>query len=149
MQRNPMKAVAVVAGTRESLHVRDDAPEPRPEPGEALVRVLEAGVCGTDVEIHQGLYGAAPPGSPCLSLGHENLGVIESAPAESGLAAGDVVVSTVGAPALSRRACVSDQNDRPTGHSSRGTALARLCLSGTRRTPLPDRSAAALRPSAC
>jgi len=113
-----MKAVAVVAGTRESLHVRDDAPEPRLQPGEALVRVLEAGVCGTDVEIHQGLYGAAPPGSSFLILGHENLGVVESAPPDCGLAAGDVVVSTVrrGCPEACR-ACVSDQNDMClTGH---------------------------------
>ena len=68
-----MKAVAVVPGTKDSLHVRSDAPEPEPGKDEALVRVVEAGVCGTDVEIHQGLYGEAPPGSEFLILGHENL----------------------------------------------------------------------------
>jgi threonine dehydrogenase-like Zn-dependent dehydrogenase len=113
-----MKAVAVLPGKRESLHVRDDADEPRPAEGEVRVRVLEAGVCGTDVEIHQGLYGSAPPGSPFLILGHENLGVVEAAPAESGLTAGDLVVATVrrGCPEACR-ACVSDQNDMClTGH---------------------------------
>lgn len=107
-----MKAVAVVPGNRESLHVRDDAPDPQPKEGEALVRVVAAGVCATDVEIHEGLYGQAPPGSPFLILGHENLGVVESSPAASGLSSGDLVVSTVRRPCPEAcRACVSDQND--------------------------------------
>jgi threonine dehydrogenase-like Zn-dependent dehydrogenase len=94
------------------MHVRDDAPEPRAGEGEALVRVLEAGVCGTDVEIHEGLYGQAPPGSPFLILGHENFGVVEQAPAGAPVAAGDLVVSTVRRPCPERcRPCVSDQND--------------------------------------
>lgn len=112
-----MNAVAVVPGTRDSLHVRDDAPDPGPSDGDVLVRVL-AGICGTDLEIHHGLFGAAPEGSPFLILGHESLGVVEAAPAGSGLAKGDLVAATV------RRscpeacaACVSDQNDMClTGH---------------------------------
>jgi threonine dehydrogenase-like Zn-dependent dehydrogenase len=113
-----MKAVAVQPGSHESVHVRDDAPDPQAPPGHALVRVLEAGVCGTDVEIHEGLFGQAPAGSPFLILGHENLGRVESAPPDSGLAEGDLVVATVrrGCPEACR-ACVSDQNDMClTGH---------------------------------
>lgn len=107
-----MKAVAVIPGTRESLHVRDDAPDPQPGEGDVLVRVLEAGVCGTDVEIHQGLYGRAPAGSPFLILGHENLGAVETAPPDSGLTPGALVVSTVRRPCPEMcRPCVSDQND--------------------------------------
>jgi threonine dehydrogenase-like Zn-dependent dehydrogenase len=107
-----MRAVAVVPGKKDSLHVRDDAPDPRPQSGEALVRVVEAGVCGTDVEIHQGLYGEAPEGSPFLILGHENLGVVEEAPAGAVVSAGDLVVSTVRRPCPERcRPCASDQND--------------------------------------
>jgi threonine dehydrogenase-like Zn-dependent dehydrogenase len=113
-----MKAVAVVPGTRDSLHVRSDVPEPKPAADDALVRVVEAGVCATDVEIHQGLYGEAPPGSEFLVLGHENLGVVESAPAGSIVAAGDLVVSTVRRPCPERcRPCAADQNDMClTGH---------------------------------
>jgi threonine dehydrogenase-like Zn-dependent dehydrogenase len=113
-----MRAVTVVPGTKDSLHVRTDAADPQPQSGDAVVRMVEAGVCGTDIEIHQGLYGEAPPGSPYLILGHENLGVVESAPAGAVVAAGDLVVSTVRRPCPERcRPCASDQNDMClTGH---------------------------------
>lgn len=104
-----MKAVAVVPGVRDSLHVRD-VPEPRAADGEALVQVLETGVCGTDVDINQGLFGDAPPGSDFLILGHENLGVVESAAGP--LRAGDLVVSTVRRPCPDAcPACRVDQSD--------------------------------------
>jgi len=90
-----MKAVAVLPGARESLHVRD-VPEPHAAGGEALVRVLETGVCGTDVDIDHGLFGDAPPGSDFLILGHENLGVVERA--AGALSKGDLVVATVRRP---------------------------------------------------
>jgi threonine dehydrogenase-like Zn-dependent dehydrogenase len=107
-----LKAVAVLPGKHASLHVRDDVPDPHPAPGDVLVRVLQAGVCGTDVEIHEGLYGEAPPESPFLILGHENLGVVEQAPHDSGLAPGDLVVSTVRRPCPEAcRPCCSDEND--------------------------------------
>src|SRR5262245_48909836 len=107
-----MRAVAVVPGNRESLHVRDDVPDPQPADGEVTVKVLEAGVCGTDVEIHEGQYGQSPPGSPYLVIGHENLGVVESAQAGAPFAAGDLVVATVRRPCPEAcRPCASDQND--------------------------------------
>jgi threonine dehydrogenase-like Zn-dependent dehydrogenase len=107
-----MRAVAVLPGTRESAHVRDDVPEPTTSEFLAQVRVLETGICGTDVEIHEGLYGQAPPGSPYLVLGHENLGVVETAPSGSGLAPGQLVVSTVRRPCADRcRPCLSERND--------------------------------------
>jgi threonine dehydrogenase-like Zn-dependent dehydrogenase len=107
-----MNAVAVTPGTRNSLHFRQDAPEPRAADGEAIIRVVRAGVCGTDVEIHEGQYGQAPPGSPFLILGHENLGVVEHAPDGSGLSSGDLVVSTVRRPCPDAcPPCVSGQND--------------------------------------
>ena len=107
-----MGAVAVLPGTRESLHVRNDVPVPERGADDVLVRVVEAGVCGTDVEIHQGLYGQAPDGIPYLVLGHENLGIVDATPSGGGLSAGDLVVSTVRRGCPERcRACVSDQND--------------------------------------
>ena len=110
-----MKAVAVLPGVRDSLHLRD-VPDPRPAEGEALVRVLETGVCGTDVDINQGLFGDAPPGDDFLVLGHENFGVVESAAGP--LRAGDLVVGTVRRPCADAcPACRMDQSDMClTGH---------------------------------
>src|SRR3989442_6539782 len=88
-----MRAVTVRPGQRDSLRVLD-IPDVQGSDGQVVVRVLQGGLCGTDAEITRGLYGEAPPGSPYLVLGHENLGVVESAPAGS-LSAGDLVGSTV------------------------------------------------------
>src|SRR5216110_902814 len=57
------------------LSVRGDAPIPEPPPGEALVRVIRAGICNTDIELTQGYY-------PFTGIpGHEFVGVVEQGPA--------------------------------------------------------------------
>ncbi len=58
------------------LRLRDDVPMPQPAAGEALVRVLCAGICSTDLELVRGYY----PYSGVL--GHEFVGVVESGPAQ-------------------------------------------------------------------
>ncbi len=50
----------------------DEVPEPAPGPGEALVAVHTAGICGSDVHATQGLFPATPP----RVLGHEYSGVV-------------------------------------------------------------------------
>lgn len=58
----------------KALRLRDDVPTPVPPPGEALVRVLAAGVCNTDLELVRGYY-------PFTGIpGHEFVGRVESAP---------------------------------------------------------------------
>ncbi|MGB8698293.1 MAG: alcohol dehydrogenase catalytic domain-containing protein, partial [Thermosynechococcaceae cyanobacterium] len=58
------------------LQLRTDLPIPSPPPGEALVRVLQAGVCNTDLELLRGYY-------PYTGvLGHEFVGVVEQGPDE-------------------------------------------------------------------
>jgi threonine dehydrogenase-like Zn-dependent dehydrogenase len=53
---------------------RMDIPMPEPGPGEALVRVTQAGVCHTDIELLRGYY-------PFTGvIGHEFVGVVEWAP---------------------------------------------------------------------
>ena len=56
----------------EKLRV-EDVPMPVPGPGEALVKVLAAGICNTDLEIKRGYMGFK--GVP----GHEFVGIVEHA----------------------------------------------------------------------
>lgn len=57
-----------------TIQLRPDIPKPEPKPGEALVKVLRAGVCNTDLELTRGYY----PYSGVL--GHEFVGVVEAGP---------------------------------------------------------------------
>jgi threonine dehydrogenase-like Zn-dependent dehydrogenase len=72
--------------------------EPDIEAGSLLVRTLEIGICGTDIEILSGRYGWAPPGRERLTIGHESLGEVVEAPESSGFARGDLVVGIVRRP---------------------------------------------------
>lgn len=63
---------AVVYDAPRSFAVRD-LPTPDPGPGQVLLRVLRAGVCGTDLHLHEGQFMAAWPMIP----GHEVVGVVE------------------------------------------------------------------------
>src|SRR5919204_6091056 len=92
-----MFALTVQPGIAHSARLQEVA-EPAPESRTLLVQTLAIGVCGTDREIIQGGYGSAPPGQDFLILGHESLGSVLEAPAESGFAAGDLVVGIVRRP---------------------------------------------------
>jgi threonine dehydrogenase-like Zn-dependent dehydrogenase len=92
-----MRAITVWPGVANSARL-DDIPEPPLSDGVVLVRTMALGVCGTDREIISGSYGCAPPGQQRLVLGHESLGEIKAAPAESGLAPGDLIVGIVRRP---------------------------------------------------
>ncbi|MGP8072763.1 MAG: glucose 1-dehydrogenase [Thermoplasmata archaeon] len=97
-----MRAVCVrppVAGA-----TLEEVPAPALTAATVLVDVLECGVCGTDRDIVDGKYGAAPADSPYLILGHENLGTVRAVGTEvTGFAPGDLVVATV------RRGCGKDR----------------------------------------
>jgi alcohol dehydrogenase len=67
----------------------EDYPVPEPGDGEALVRVLMAGICNTDLEIAKGYMGFT--GIP----GHEFVGVIERPSAGGGPGAGTRVVGEI------------------------------------------------------
>lgn len=51
----------------------DEVPDPSPGPGQALVAVQAAGICGTDIHATQGLF----PWKPPLVMGHEYTGVVQ------------------------------------------------------------------------
>jgi threonine dehydrogenase-like Zn-dependent dehydrogenase len=100
-----MKAIAVVPGKPNSVHLADlmkpsvsDVPDGRG----VLVRVLRVGVDGTDREINQAEYGAAPDGYDFLVVGHEGFGQVEAVGKNvSFIRPGDYVVATVRRPGFS------------------------------------------------
>jgi len=89
-----VKALVVEPGVAHSTRV-EDVDEPTGDG--VLLRVLEVGVCGTDREISEGLFGVAPDGATRLVIGHESLA--EVARDGHGFAKGDLVCATV------RRSC--------------------------------------------
>lgn len=100
-----MKAIAVKPGIKDSVHLVEMS---RPEIGEipngrgVVVKVLRVGVDGTDKEINNAEYGAAPAGDDFLVIGHEGFGVVEEVGANvTELKKGDYVVATVRRPGTS------------------------------------------------
>src|SRR3954452_2697158 len=89
-----MQALVVEPGVAHSTRV-EEVPEPSGEG--LLLRVLEVGVCGTDREISEGMFGDAPADAERLVLGHESLAAVERD--GHGFARGDLVCGTV------RRSC--------------------------------------------
>ena len=63
----------------ESRFTIDKVPEPVAGPGQVVVAVHAAGICGTDVHATQGLF----PWNPPLVLGHEYTGVVRQVGRES------------------------------------------------------------------
>jgi alcohol dehydrogenase, propanol-preferring len=83
-----MKA-AVFHGPDRPLSIEDIA-EPRPGPGESLVRVAGCGVCHTD--LHYIDHGTPTFKPPPLVLGHEIAGTVASADPTGRLSEGDAVL---------------------------------------------------------
>jgi len=78
---------AVVYDRPGSFEVRDVA-RPTAGPGSVLLRVVRAGVCGTDLHLHVGEFGPTYP----LTPGHEIVGeVVEVGPGVRDLAVGQLV----------------------------------------------------------
>jgi glucose 1-dehydrogenase len=97
-----MKAVAVIPGKPDSIHLAD-LPKPSvheiPNGRGVLVEVLRVGVDGTDKEINAAEYGQAPPGYAFLVIGHECLGrVVEVGARVTEFVPGEYVVPTVRRP---------------------------------------------------
>src|SRR5689334_6269551 len=92
-----MRALRVIPGKADSA-VLDQVDEPPTSDGSVLVTTVAVGICGTDFEIVEGLYGWAPAGRDKLVIGHEAVGRVVEAPAGSGFSSGDIVVPIVRRP---------------------------------------------------
>jgi len=94
----------------QHLALRDDVPQAESASGEALVRVLRAGICNTDIELTRGYY-------PFTGiLGHEFVGVVERGPEPL---LGRRVVGEINAVCGTCRACASGRRT----HCERRTVL--------------------------
>src|SRR6266571_1570797 len=103
----------------DSLSFEPHYPDPTLVEGEALIRVLQAGICNTDLEIIQGYMGFQGV------LGHEFVGVVEEILDTSGIPSaspliGKRVVGEINA-ACRRPDCFSCQHNMPTHCPNRTT----------------------------
>lgn len=145
-----MKAIAVYPGKPSSMHLEE---VPKPSVGDisegrgVLVKVLRVGVDGTDKEINDAEYGAAPPGADFLITGHESLGqVVEVGPnVPSTLRPGTFVVASVRRPgsspydAIGLQDMTTDDEYYERGINLRHGYLTEFYVEHARYlTPLPD-----------
>ena len=121
----------------KQLRLKSDYPQPEIPVGEALIRVRQAGICSTDIELCKGYMGY------CGILGHEFVGVVEQADTRPDLQ-GKRVVGEINAAC---RTCETCKAGRPThcpnrtvlGISGRdGTFAEYLCLPFENLFPLPS-----------
>ena len=117
------------------LQLRTDLPIPEPPQGEALVKVLAAGICNTDLELIRGYY-------PYTGvLGHEFVGLVEQGPENL---VNRRVVGEINAACGKCRFCRSGQpthceNRSVLGIVNRNGAFADyLCLPSKNLHPVPD-----------
>jgi threonine dehydrogenase-like Zn-dependent dehydrogenase len=82
--------IAAVIGPGGRVGV-EERPDPRPAPGEALIRVNLAGICSTDLELARGYMGFQ--GIP----GHEFIGTVLEAPPDAADLVGSRVVGEINA----------------------------------------------------
>jgi len=108
-----MKAIAVTPRIKEVKIINQAEPN-IVSPTDVKLRMLEAGVCGTDKEICAFEYGTPPSGSEQLVIAHESLGeVVEVGPSVTRVKVGDLVVPMVRRPCPHDycEACRSDRQD--------------------------------------
>ena len=93
-----MRAIAVTLSSK-TVSLIDMAEPKLSSPTDVKLRMIEAGVCGTDREICAFEYGTPPPGTADLVIGHESLGeVIEVGANVTRVRIGDLVVPMVRRP---------------------------------------------------
>ena len=90
-----MKALIRTAETAEALEWME-WPDPRPGPGQVVVRIERAAICSTDVAIWAGTYRGRQPTTIPAMVGHEAAGVVEQVAGDvDGVSVGDRVALQV------------------------------------------------------
>jgi threonine dehydrogenase-like Zn-dependent dehydrogenase len=69
VEASRVKAARITAKGQAEVY---DAPEPEPGPGEALVRIRQCGICGSDLHVYRSAW------KPGGKLGHEICGLVEA-----------------------------------------------------------------------
>lgn len=143
---------------KETLRIAS-RPEPRAEPGQAVVEVAACGICGSDLHSYRQGLGAEPG----QVLGHEFVGAVIAAPGVDGLAMGTRVAVRPLIPCGSCPACSAGEPQRCTdpdppniGYRSPGAFAERVLVPravvGETVFPLPeqvsDRAGALIEPLA-
>jgi len=106
-----MRAMTVLPSSNGSARV-EEVQDAEFRDDSLLVRGLSVGICGTDREIADGVYGLPPLGERTLIVGHEGLGEVLRAPEGSGFTPGDLVVGIVRRPdPVPCAACAAGQWD--------------------------------------
>jgi threonine dehydrogenase-like Zn-dependent dehydrogenase len=97
-----VKAVAVFPASQQ-IKIIESEPPRISQPDQVSLRLLDVGICGTDKEICSFEYGAPPPGTDHLVIGHESLAEITATgSAVERFRVGDLVVPSVRRPCPDR-----------------------------------------------
>ena len=133
-----MKAIAIYPSKPDSVHLVE-LPVPQledvPDGRGVLVRMLRVGLDGTDREIKDGEYGAAPPGYDFLVMGHESFGIVEGVGLQvTELAPGDFVVGLVRRPGNSIYDVIGRPDMAPTTNTMN---MALTCCTAFSRSIMP------------
>ncbi|MGZ4130456.1 MAG: alcohol dehydrogenase catalytic domain-containing protein [Actinomycetota bacterium] len=133
-----MRAVRI----HEDLTLRlDDVEDLKPSPGEVLVRVHAAGVCGTDLHI---LDGMIKPDAYPMTLGHEAAGVVEAVGEGVGLVAGtrvaiyNKIYCGRCEQCLKGRTNICDNEPEQLGFNRDGGDAEYVVIPGQNAVPVPD-----------
>ncbi|MFT4125015.1 MAG: NADPH:quinone oxidoreductase family protein [Gordonia sp. (in: high G+C Gram-positive bacteria)] len=102
-----MKAQVLTAETGPSALQLTEVPDPVPADGQVLVDIKSCGVCFPDLLMTQGAYQLRLP-TP-FTPGIEIAGVVRSAPADSGYAAGDQVLATASSGGFAEQIAVAPE----------------------------------------